>query len=136
MKKILMILALLSLVAGTAFAIETPDNDQDSKAKTIRIRGTLVDTSCYFEEGQKSDDHDSMEACGKNCLLAGVPAGVLVDTKVYILIFPAKAFADLVGQVVEVKGESYGDNLVHPKKAWVIDKGVKKPIKLTGFEMM
>ena len=126
MKKTLMILALIGLMAGYVFADETVNKDADSKGKTITVRGTLVDTSCYFEEGQKGDEHDSMEACGKNCLISGVPAGVLVGDKVYILIFPAKAFADYVGKNVEIKGEAYGDNLIHPQKALVIDRSGKK----------
>jgi hypothetical protein len=136
LKKILMILVLLSLTEGFVFADESVNKDTDSKAKTITVRGTLVDSSCYFEEGQKGDEHDSMEACGKNCLISGVPAGVLVGDKVYILIFPAKAFADYVGKNVEIKGEAYGENLIHPQKASVVDKSGKKPIKLSGFEMM
>jgi hypothetical protein len=136
LKKTLIILALLALAVGQTFADDPASKDSDSKGKTITIQGTLVDTSCYFAEGQKSDDHDGMKACGKDCLNSGVPAGVLVDDKVYVLIFPAKVFADVVGETVEIKGEAYGDNLVHPKKAFVIDKNGKKPIKLTGFEMM
>jgi hypothetical protein len=131
-----MILILSGLVTGAAFSDETADKDQDSRGKTITVQGTLIDTSCYFAEGQKGDDHDGMKACGKDCLNSGEPAGVLVDDKVYVLIFPAKAFADYVGKVVEIKGEAYGDNLIHPKKAVVVDKTGKKPIKLTGFEMM
>jgi len=136
LKKILMILALMGLTAGYVFADETINKDSDSMGKTITVRGILVDTSCYFEEGQKGDEHDGMDACGKNCLTSGVPAGVLVGDKVYILIFPAKAFADYVGKNVEIKGEVYGDNLIHPQKASVVDKSGKKPIKLSGFEMM
>ncbi len=136
MKKILIVLVLSALAVGQTFADEAMTKDSDSKGKTITVRGTLVDTSCYFEEGQKGDDHDSMKACGKDCLNSGIPAGVLVDDKVYILIFPAKAFADVAGQTVEIKGDAYGENLIHPTKAFVIDKNGKKPIKLTGFEMM
>jgi len=136
LKKILMVLVLSALAVGQTFADDAAAKDSDSKGKTITVRGTLVDTSCYFEEGQKGDDHDGMKACGKDCLNSGIPAGVLVDDKVYILIFPAKAFADMVGETVEIKGEAYGDNLIHPKKAFVVDKDGKKPIKLTGFEMM
>ncbi|HTA77607.1 MAG TPA: hypothetical protein VK791_10645 [bacterium] len=136
MKKVLVVLVFIALAVGQTFADDAPAKDSDSKSKTITVQGTLVDTSCYFEEGQKGDDHDGMKACGKDCLNSGIPAGVLVDDKVYILIFPAKAFADLVGETVEIKGEAYGDNLIHPKKAFVVDKNGKKPIKLTGFEMM
>lgn len=136
MKKIFMILVFAGLITDYVFADGTTDQDQDSKAKIIMVQGTLVDTSCYFAEGQKGDDHDGMEGCGKDCLNSGVPAGVLVDDKVYILIFPSKAFADVVGKTVEIKGEAYGNNLIHPKKAEVVDKDGKKPIKLTGFEMM
>lgn len=131
-----MILVLLTLAVGQSFADNAAAKDLDSNGKTITVRGTLIDTSCYFEEGQKGDDHDGMKGCGKDCLNSGIPAGVLVDDKVYILIFPAKAFADLVGETVEIKGDVYGDNLIHPTKAFVVDKNGKKQIKLTGFEMM
>ena len=137
MKKILLMILILSgLVMGRAFADDMANMGPDSKGKSITVQGILVDTSCYFAEGDKGDDHGDMKACGKDCLTAGNPAGVLVGDKVYILIFPAKAFADVVGKTVEIKGEAYGDNLIHPKKAVVIDKTGKKPIKLTGFEMM
>ncbi len=112
------------------------DKNQGSKTKTITVRGILVDTSCYFEERQTGDEHDGMAGCGKACLLSGEPAGVLVGDKVYVLIFPPKAFAEVVGKEVEITGEPYGDNLIHPQKAEVIDKNEKKPLKLRGFEMM
>lgn len=136
MKKLFLLLALLGLTVGHAFAGDDAAKEQEPKGKTITIRGTLVDTSCYFKEAQKDNEHDGMEACGKDCLVSGVPAGILAADKLYVLIFPAKAFADYVGKVVEVKGEAYGDNLVHPLKAVVIEKDGKKPIKLVGFEMM
>jgi hypothetical protein len=129
-------LALLGFTAAYVFAGDDVVKEQEPKGKTITIRGTLVDTSCYFKEAQKDNEHDGMDTCGKDCLISGVPAGVLAADKLYILIFPSKAFADYVGKVVEIKGEAYGDNLVHPKKAVVIEKGVKRPIKLMGFEMM
>jgi len=136
LKKLALILSFTLLSASMAMAQDKPSPQDDSKGKTLMIRGTLVDTSCYFEEGQKGDEHDDMASCGKDCLGSGVPAGVLVGDKVYILIFPAKAFEDYVGKTVEIKGQPYGDNLIHPLKAAVVEKGGKKPIKLDGFEMM
>ncbi len=135
MKKLFLTLLLVASIPQVAKA-DGAKVDPKPEAKSIQIQGTLIDTSCYFSEGQKEDEHDGMKACGKSCLESGIPAGVLVGDKVYILIFPAKAFADYVGKTVQIKGEPYGDDLVHPTKASVVDKDGKKPIKLTGFEMM
>jgi hypothetical protein len=136
LRKIFMILFLLGMAVGTVWADDAANKSPDLKGKTITIRGTLVDTSCYFSDGQKGDDHGNMVSCGRDCLNSGIPAGVLVGDKVYILIFPSKVFADFVGKEVEIKGVLYGDNLIHPNKALLVDKSGKKPIKLTGAEMM
>ena len=137
MKKTILFLAMLSLTLG-GLSAQTMNKSKDAepKGKTLMIQGILIDTSCYFEEGQKDNEHAGMKTCGAKCLESGVPAWVFVGDKVYILIFPAKAFAGYVGKTVEIKGEPYGDNLIHPQKASVVDKDGKKEIKLVGFEMM
>jgi hypothetical protein len=108
----------------------------DEKGKTVTVKGTLVDTTCFLKYGYSSDEHDNMKACGKDCLKDGTPAGVLVNGKLYILIFPSRVFANYVGKTVEVTGDLYGDNLLHPRKASVIEKKETKTIKLAGQEMM
>jgi hypothetical protein len=108
----------------------------DEKSKTVTVKGTLVDTTCFLKYGYSADEHDNMKACGKDCLKDGTPAGVLVNGKLYILIFPSRVFANYVGKTVEVTGDLYGDNLLHPRKASVIEKKETKTIKLAGQEMM
>ncbi len=132
MKKTAAILALFGLLAGVAFA----DESQNSDGKPVTVQGILIDTDCYFKEGQTGNDHDGMTGCGTACLNSGVPAGVLAGGKVYVLIFPSKAFANIVGKKVEVEGEAYEGNLIHPHKAAILGKEGRKPIQLTGFEMM
>ena len=136
MKNVFLFLFLWVPLTGSLHADEMSKPAQDTGLKPITIRGTLVDTSCYFSEGLTGNDHDGMTRCGTACLNSGVPAGVLEGDKVYILIFPSKAFANYVGQSVEIEGEAYGDNLIHPRKAVVIGKTGSKPIQLRGFEMM
>lgn len=138
MKKFLMMLWVLSLIGSTSLvrADEMAAKTSDMKAKTVILQGILVDSDCYLKEGVKGDDHDSMKACGKDCLNDGVPAGLLVGDKLYILLFPSKAFASYVGKTLEINGELYGDNIFHPSKAAVVEKSGKKNIKLSGLEMM
>lgn len=131
-----MILVFTGMAIGQVLAAEAPSHGQGSNGKAVTVRGTLIDTDCYFKEGLTGDEHDDMKGCGKACLLAGVPAAVLAGGKVYILVFPSKAFAVYVGKTVEIQGEAWGDNLIHPQKAFVVDPAGKKPIKLRGFEMM
>src|SRR4029079_2180238 len=112
------------------------EHEGNSKGKTVTLKGSLVDTSCFLKEGHDGDDHDNMKACGKDCLKDGIPAGLLVGKKLYVLIFPARVFANYVGKTIEITGELYGDDMLHPSKAEVIEKKGKMTIKLAGQEMM
>jgi hypothetical protein len=133
-KKILMALMLLGLVFSYVYAHE--GMEMGDKGKTMMVTGILVDINCYLKDGHTGDDHDAMKKCGRDCLRDGLPAGVLVGKKLYVLVFPGPVFADYVGKTVEVTGEMYADNVMIPEKAWLVEEGGKKPIKLRGKVMM
>ena len=134
LKKILMILAFVGLVASFAYAHE--GMEMESKGKSVTVTGTLVDINCYLKDGHTTDDHDTMKKCGRDCLRDGLPAGVLVDKKLYTLVFPGPVFADHVGKKVEITGELFDENILVPVKASVVEKTGKKVIKLKGKTMM
>lgn len=87
-----------------------------STTQTLTLKGTLVDTNCYLEEGDTGDDHGGDQGCGRACLKSGIPAGLLVGTKLYILITPCLDLMDYVGKTIEATGVLYGDNLFMPNK--------------------
>lgn len=134
MKKILA--ALLILIAGGVLSLGRAEEMAKAKGKTVTVTGTLVDTNCYLKDGATGNDHDSMKACGRDCLKDGIPAGVLADGKLYVLIFPAPVFADYVGKAVEITGTLQNESQLLPDKAFVVGKDGKKPIKLAGKVMM
>jgi hypothetical protein len=110
---------------------------ETAKGKTVTLTGTLVDLACYLDDHDAGNDHMGMKACGTECLKGGSPAGLLVGKKLYILVFPAPAFADFVGKQVELTGELFDSTNLIPAKAATIDKSGKKTnISLKGKAMM
>lgn len=130
-----MFLAVLGWVSSFSFARAEMEMG-GPKGKEVTITGILVDTNCYLKDGHTTDDHDSMKKCGRDCLRDGLPAGVLVGKKLYVLIFPGTVFSDYAGKTVEVSGTQYGDDILIPEKALVVEKDGKKSIKLKGKVMM
>lgn len=140
MKKIF--LAVVLLAASAAFfglrAVEIPGTETDTTAKprTVTLTGTLVDISCYVEDGYTGNDHGGMKGCGTECLNGGSPAGLLSGKKLYTLAFPAPAFKDYVGQTLEIAGKLYlGDQLV-PRKVFVVKDGKKTEVNIKGKSVM
>lgn len=90
-------LPVLLLAAAGLFAA-------DEKATTWE--GTLVDGHCYLKDRSSSGaDHKGMKQCGKFCLQAGNPAGLLTkDGKFYVLIARSPVLAPYTGQVIRVTG--------------------------------
>ena len=123
-----------------AYSIGRADDmamDKGDKAKKVTLTGTLVDVACYLDDGDTGNDHGGMKACGTDCLKGGSPAGLLVDKKLYILVFPAPVLKDYVGQQLELTGMDYGSGNFIPSKAAVVDKsGKKKEINIKGKAMM
>ncbi len=135
MKKFLMLFALLGMLVSVSYAHEHAGMS-GGKGKEVTVTGTLVDVNCYLKDGHTGDNHDSMKKCGRDCLKDGLPAGVLVDKKLYIVVFPGSVFMDFVGKQVEISGDVYGDDILIPEKASVVEKSGKKAIKLRGKVMM
>lgn len=140
MKKLLVLVLSLGLLAvhsiGRAEDMKM-DSEKSEKTKKVTLTGTLVDVACYLDDGDSGNDHMGMKKCGTECLKGGSPAGLLVGKKLYILVFPASAFADYVGQQVMITATDYGNNNVVPASADAIDKdGKKKKINIKGKAMM
>lgn len=82
--------------------------------------GEVIDIACHSMKGAMGAGH--ME-CGKTCVKAGLPVGLLVDGTTYILVWadhkPAnEKFADHVSHMVTVTGtkyESAGANVIEVK---------------------
>jgi len=68
--------------------------------------GTLVDTTCYFENPADTGNvHEGMDNCGEACLRLGRPAGILTAEKKFsILIAPSPDIAKYTGESVRVTG--------------------------------
>lgn len=134
MKKLIM----WTMVLGWMVSISArADSDTGAvQYKTVTLQGTLIDLSCYLNDGDKGNDHMGMKGCGTACLKQGSPAGLLVGDRIYYLIFPACNFADYVGKTVEVTGDLYGTDALIPAKATWVGTDGKKPIKWSVKPMM
>lgn len=81
--------------------------------KAREFSGTLVDAKCWsMDHKNVGDKHGDMEGCGKACLSSGLPAGLLVGHRLYVLAADPKALADHVGQKAKVEGEAKGEILI------------------------
>jgi hypothetical protein len=83
--------------------------------KTMTATGEIIDMSCYLQLGKHGEKH---VACGKKCLTAGQPIGLLAkDGSVYMLMEEEhdprrdgqtsgfrKAATDHLGHIMEVTG--------------------------------
>jgi len=158
MKKILAVAFALALAFGVGRALAqsgtdtgtTGSNASDTSMKAgekkdmggmeagkeVTLTGTLVDTKCYIGGGATNNDHMGQKACGTACLNDGIPAGLLVNGKLYVLAFPSKAFAKYVGMMVEITGMLSNEVFLVPTKAAAKVKGKSQMIKLGGKAMM
>ncbi len=83
--------------------------------KPVTITGEIIDMSCYLQLGKHGEKH---VACGKKCITAGQPIGLLAKSgAVYMLMEEEhdprrdgqtsafrKAAADHIGHIMEVTG--------------------------------
>ena len=138
MKRTLFLALVLGLMGvGALVRAESMDMSKDEGTKNSTLKGTLVDVACYVDDHLTENDHMGMKKCGTECLKGGSPAGLLVGKKLYILAFPASAFADYVGKQVELTGVVYPGDVLIPKKAAEVGKdGKKNNINLKGKAMM
>jgi hypothetical protein len=107
MKRFLSVLALvaLTLVAVNALAAGQPAK---AAAKTVSLKGEVVDLGCYLGHGARGADHKS---CATKCIANGMPFGLLTaDGKLYLLTMnhdnpdPYNKCKDLAAETVVVSG--------------------------------
>ena len=99
---VVLALALMCLFAFSAFAAEAK-----KEAKSQTLTGELVDLGCYMGHGAKGDGH---KECGLKCVANGMPMGLLVGPKVYVLTMdhanadPFNASKGWVSKQVKITG--------------------------------
>lgn len=90
-------------------------NGKPQPGKAMTVTGEIIDLSCYLQLGKHGEKH---VACGKKCLTAGQPIGLLAkDGSVYMLMEEEhdprrdgqtagfrKAATDHLGHIMEVTG--------------------------------
>jgi len=98
-------LVALSLVLGGLSQVY-------AQAKTVTVKGEVIDTYCYALMGAKGESH---RQCAIDCVKAGVPAGLLEEGtgKVYVLL-PNKdktglpqGVIDKLGRMASITGKVY-----------------------------
>ncbi|HEY0157757.1 MAG TPA: hypothetical protein VGF28_10770 [Thermoanaerobaculia bacterium] len=97
MTKTIILLFLLTLLAFTAAAVE----------ETVTLTGEVVDLHCYTSRGAHGEEH---AACSNACISRDVPAGLLVDGTLYLLLNEAPVavkdkVAGLAGKTVKATGK-------------------------------
>jgi hypothetical protein len=123
MKKSLWILAALGLVLAATSVVALADEKTETKAAEAAEKapaakaapaaeatftGEVLDLTCYASHPETGSG-EAHASCAKTCLEKGLPAGLLVGDKVYLLVMkdhsaPNKTFASLAAQKVTVKG--------------------------------
>ncbi len=109
MKRIAPILAIVALISFPSFAAEKHGKtEKEAEGTKTSLTGEVIDLQCYLGDpsGSMGPDHAK---CAKSCILKGLPAGLLVDGKVYLLLGPehesAKgSIANFAGKTVTVEG--------------------------------
>ena len=115
-------------VAAVADETHKHGHDHDAAAKTAAkepsaelalFTGEVIDLTCYTShpETGAGPEHAS---CAKSCLEKGLPAGLLVGDRLYVVLMhdhtaPSKALASYAGHVVTVKAttaESHGNSFL------------------------
>ena len=83
-----------------------------AQAKTVKVKGEVIDTYCYALMGAKGESH---RQCAIDCVKAGIPAGLLEEGtgKVYVLLpnkdktgLPNGVF-DKLGRMASITGKVY-----------------------------
>jgi hypothetical protein len=102
MRNVCKTLSLLLLTSAVAGAHE----GHDHAAKTGTLTGEIVDITCFMDHDSKGDKH---AACATKCIQQGLPAGILVGDKLYVVILsnhqsPNEKLAPLAGKLVRMTG--------------------------------
>lgn len=118
-------LSMLSIGAMSSSALAVP-------LKSVVVKGQLLDMNCYSALGKTGRAHGRM--CGKECLLSGAPAGILVHGHAWVLDVNPKPLAPYVGLIIEARGkENTKDHVLLPTMIKVKYHGHWKTIKLIAL---
>lgn len=108
----------------------------------ITVQGTLIDTRCYgLNHSNSGTDHLTpnglIDNCASICAKMGIPVGLLVDGKVngkvYLLVVPAPALANYMGEFVRVMGKPIFKNGIVIKKIEVKKDDKFEEIKIINM---
>jgi len=84
-----------------------------AQAKTVTVKGEVIDTYCYALMGAKGESH---RQCAIDCFKAGIPAGLLENgtNKVFVLLpnkdktsLPQNDILEKMGRQASVTGKVY-----------------------------
>ncbi len=84
-----------------------------AQAKTVTVKGEVIDTYCYALMGAKGESH---RQCAIDCFKAGIPAGLLESgtNKVFVLLpnkdkasLPQKEILEKMGRQATITGKVY-----------------------------
>jgi hypothetical protein len=84
-----------------------------AQAKTVTVKGEVIDTYCYALMGAKGESH---RQCAIDCFKAGIPAGLLENgtNKVFVLLpnkdktsLPQSAILEKMGRQASITGKVY-----------------------------
>jgi hypothetical protein len=97
---------MLSLVVMTSGAVAGAHEGHDHAAKSGTLTGEVVDITCFMDHDSKGEKH---AACAAKCIQQGLPAGLLVGNKLYVVILgnhqsPNEKLAPLAGKLVTMTG--------------------------------
>ncbi len=107
MKRFFTVLALaaLALVAVNAWAAGPQSK---AAAKSLTVKGEIVDMGCYLAHGAHGADH---QGCASKCIASGMPFGLLTSSgKLYLLTLnhdnpdPYNQCKDMAAKMVQVTG--------------------------------
>ena len=121
----------MALLIALVLPLAAHEGKHDAKAgdvtKKETITGELIDTRCYLAHGGKGAEH---QQCATLCAKDGQPAGLLTDQgKVYVLIVPPRALAEVMALQAEVTGSVYGEAII--PDTLKVKKGASwQPVKL------
>ncbi len=108
-----------SLLAGALLLVSVAPAAM-AAAKTVTVKGTLIDMKCYSAAGVTSRKHGM--TCGKACLSSGIPAGILVGKKAWTLATPSAPLANYVGLKIKAVGTpDAADHVFIPTKIYYWD---------------
>lgn len=86
--------------AWTATTHEAATGDANKKAledaKAATVTGEVIDYSCFLQLGKTGEKHRD---CGRKCILAGQPAGLLLTSGKIVLLMPEEHHPRRDGQV-------------------------------------